>query len=480
MQRKFLLNLILIIVINLMIKPLYIFGVELHVQNLLGSESYGLYYSLFNLSFIFSFIIDPGITNYNNRHIAQNVSQLSSSFSKISITKIILSLAYCLAIAIYAIIIGYNAYEWQLCGLLVFGQIFNSFTLYNRSNLAGLHFFKTDTFISILDKLIMIVLCAPIVFFGLFREVFDIRFFVLLQTLSFAGSAIVSFYFVKKHTEFFKLKISINDIKEILKNSYPYAILASLMLIYSKADTVLIKELYPNGNEQVGIYAAAYRLIDALNMIAVLFSGLLYPIFARMIKEKEEITPLVKTAFSILVLPSVVLAIFCSMNANGILFFLSDNHAEESANVFRIIIYSFIFICNGYVFGSLLTANGNIRLLNKIAFAGVALNIILNIIYIPKYGAMASAYIAILTFGFVTTLQMIYSFKYFNFKLNIKSLGLGLIAGVFILFTYYFINHIDIAWTYKLTIGSISSILILWFCRLLPFRALSTLIKGSR
>ncbi len=480
MQRKFLLNLILIIVINLMIKPLYIFGVELHVQNLLGSESYGLYYSLFNLSFIFSFIIDPGITNYNNRHIAQNVHLLSNSFSKISITKIILSLIYCLAIAVYALSIGYNSYEWQLCGLLVFGQIFNSFTLYNRSNLAGLHFFKTDTFISILDKLIMIVLCAPVVFFGLFRDVFDIRFFVLLQTLSFAGSAIVSFYFVKKHTEFFNFKITIDDIKEILKNSYPYAILASLMLIYTKSDTVLIKELYPNGNEQVGIYAAAYRLIDALNMIAVLFSGLLYPIFSRMIKEKEDINALVKTAFSILVLPSIILAIFSSMNANGILFFLSDNHAEESADVFRIIIYSFIFICNGYVFGTLLTANGNIRLLNQIALAGVILNIALNIIYIPTYGAMASAYISIITFGFVTTMQMIYAFKYFNFKLNINSLTMGILSSILIFIIYYFVNHIDINWMYKLIIGFILSILILWFCRLLPFMALSTLIKGSR
>lgn len=480
MQRKFLLNLILIIVINLMIKPLYIFGVELHVQNLLGSESYGLYYSLFNLSFIFSFIIDPGITNYNNRHIAQNVHLLSNSFSKISITKIILSLIYCLAIAVYALSIGYNSYEWKLCGLLVFGQIFNSFTLYNRSNLAGLHFFKTDTFISILDKLIMIVLCAPVVFFGLFRDVFDIRFFVLLQTLSFAGSAVVSFYFVKKHTEFFTFKITIDDIKEILKNSYPYAILASLMLIYTKSDTVLIKELYPNGNEQVGIYAAAYRLIDALNMIAVLFSGLLYPIFSRMIKEKEDINALVKTAFSILVLPSIILAIFSSMNANGILIFLSDNHAEESADVFRIIIYSFIFICNGYVFGTLLTANGNIRLLNQIALAGVILNIALNIIYIPTYGAMASAYISIITFGFVTTMQMIYAFKYFNFKLNINSLTMGILSSILIFIVYYFVNHIDINWMYKLIIGSVLSILILWFCRLLPFRALSTLIKGSR
>ena len=61
------------------------------------------------------------------------------------------------------------------------GQIFNSFTLYNRSNLAGLHYFKTDTFISILDKLIMIGICAPILFFNVFTAHFDIRMFILFR-----------------------------------------------------------------------------------------------------------------------------------------------------------------------------------------------------------------------------------------------------------------------------------------------------------
>lgn len=480
MQRKFLLNLLLIIFINLLIKPLYIFGVELHVQNLLGSNSYGLYYSLFNLSFILSIIVDPGITNYNNRHIAQNEHLLSSSFSKITTTKLWLSGIYIFTLSIYALIIGFNAYEWQLCGLLVLGQIFNSFTLYNRSNLAGLHHFKTDTFISILDKLIMIGICAPILFFNVLTEHFDIRMFIFLQTLSFAGSALISFYFVKKHTSHFTLSVSKSEWIELLKNSYPYAILASLMLVYSKSDTVLLKELHHNGNEEVGVYAAAYRLIDALNMIAVLFSGLLYPIFSRMIKEKQALNGLVKTAFSILVLPAIIFALFASMNANAIMEFLSKHHATESADVFRIIIFSFIFICVGYVYGTLLTANGNIRLLNKIALIGVLLNLILNIIFIPKFGALASAYIAVLTYGIVTISQLIFSFKIFKFRIKSSNLIQTLLSAILIAVLYYFINRINIFWIWKLGAGISLSILILWICRLLPFRQLTLLIKEDK
>lgn len=477
MQRKFILNLILIIFINLLIKPLYVFGIELNVQNVLGSESYGLYYSLFNLSFIFGIINDPGITNFNNRHIAQNEDSLTSSFSSIISTKILLSVLYILAVTVYALSIGFNIMEWKLCGLLVLGQIFNSYTLYNRSNLAGLHLFKTDTFISILDKLIMIVICVPILYFQLYIDYFNIQTFIFIQTISLFGSAVVSFILVKKHTHYFSFNINWSTTKQILQDSYPYAILASLMLVYSKADTVLLKELISNGNEQVGIYAAAYRLIDALNMIAVLFSGLLYPIFAKMIKENLNITPLVKTAFSILVLPALVLAIFTMMNAQPLLEFLSKNHPNDSAEVYKVIIFTFVFICIGYIFGTLLTANGNIKLLNYLALIGVILNISLNVIFIPSYGAIASAWISLITFGTVTLLQAIFCFRYFKFNLKISNLIISALAALIIYMLYYFLDHINIYWVHKIVFGLIGAILILWLSRLLPFRALITLIR---
>jgi O-antigen/teichoic acid export membrane protein len=54
---------------------------------------------------------------------------------------------------------------------------------------------------------------------------------------------------------------SINQL--ILKKSYPYALLILLMMMYSKMDTLMIERLHVDGLKQVGIYAQAYRLLDA-------------------------------------------------------------------------------------------------------------------------------------------------------------------------------------------------------------------------
>jgi O-antigen/teichoic acid export membrane protein len=479
-QRKFILNLLLIIVVNLMVKPLYIFGIERNIQNLIGAADYGLFYSLFNLTFIISILLDPGITNYNNRHIAQNEHMLSSSFSSIISAKLLLTLVYLIFIAIYGLIVHFNSVEWSILGMLAFGQIFNSFTLYNRSNLAGLHKFQADTFISILDKLILILLCIPVLYLGYYKAQFSIYSFISLQTISLLGAAIFSFLLVYKHTSSFKLKFSYVGLKKIVIESYPYAILAMLMLIYTKADTVLLKELIPNGNEEVGIYAAAYRLIDALNMIAVLFAGLLYPIFSKMIKEKVDIEPLTKIAFALLVIPSMVLAMFSVFYADEIMKLLYIHNISESAAIFKVLIIAFIFICNGYIFGTLLTANGSIRLLNKIALLGVITNIILNIILIPHYGAIGSAFVSLFTFTIVTSTQLFFSFRTFQLSLRFNYLIRAIISLILIFSIAYLSLSLDFNWLWKYLIGMGISIIILMISRLVPLKQLTILIKQDK
>ncbi len=479
MQRKFILNLILIITINLLIKPLYIFGVEINVQNAIGAENYGMYYALFNLSFILSFILDPGITNYNNRHISQNHHLLDKSFSNIVITKLLLSILYMIFILAYGIVSALNTTEWTLILLLLLGQVFNSFTLYNRSNIAGLQLFKTDTFLSITDKLLMIFLCLPLFVFDSAKEYMSVTTFVLLQTISFGISAVISFFIVKSKTIEFNLDFNLNKILFILRESFPYALLTLLMLIYSKIDTVLIKEVHTNGNQEVGYYAAAYRIIDALNMIAVLFAGLLYPIFSKSIKSSVDVSKLVKTSFSILVLPAIIVTIVSIVYSKELMQLLYHENIEYSAKLFQKLLISFIFICNSYIFGTYLTAKGEIKLLNIFALIATISTIILNIIFIPKYGAAASCLITIFTFGLVSVLQTVYSLKSLTINISfikIISFIIWLSTSIVInIALKTFINH----WFLAILIGSTISVLILFIVRLISAKQVLMMVNNK-
>src|SRR5579872_1044484 len=92
MKKAFITNLILVLGLNLTIKPFWIFFIDRNVQKLLGPEEYGTYFALTGLSFIFNVILDMGITNFNNRNIAQNTHLLSKHFSRVVMLKLTLAL----------------------------------------------------------------------------------------------------------------------------------------------------------------------------------------------------------------------------------------------------------------------------------------------------------------------------------------------------------------------------------------------------
>ena len=79
----------------------------------------------------------------------------------------------------------------------------------------------------------------------------------------------------------------------------------------------------------------------------------------------------------------------------------------------------FLFISSTYIFGTLLTANGDLNKLNKIAFIGVVINIFLNYFLINSEGAFGASLASLFTQMITAIAQIYLSFKIFNLK-NLK------------------------------------------------------------
>ena len=90
LKREFVLNLLLLVFINLLIKPAFIFGIDLGVQNRAG-EQYGMYFALLNLAYLFQILNDFGIQSFNNRHISQHPQLLPKYFPNLLAIKWVLS-----------------------------------------------------------------------------------------------------------------------------------------------------------------------------------------------------------------------------------------------------------------------------------------------------------------------------------------------------------------------------------------------------
>ena len=158
LKKKFITNLGFLIFLNVIIKPLYVFGIDRVVQNNVGAEIYGSYFTIFNIAVIFQIILDLGIENFIRREIARNPGIISRYLSNIVFLKIILAIPYTLICFAIALIMNIRHQEIPMLLIILLNQFMASFILSMRANLGGLQFFKTEGVISILDRLIMILI----------------------------------------------------------------------------------------------------------------------------------------------------------------------------------------------------------------------------------------------------------------------------------------------------------------------------------
>jgi O-antigen/teichoic acid export membrane protein len=483
MQRKFLTNLALLLFLNLLVKPFWVLGIDVEVQNLVGSEDYGFYFAVLNFTFLFNIILDFGITNFNNRNIAQNNQLLNKHFSSIVILRLMLAVAY-------SIIVFGAAFLWwgpsfkhlYFLGFLAFNQFLLSSILYFRSNVSGLLLFKTDSLLSVLDRVLMIVICGFLVWNAATRVHFKIEWFVYAQTTAYLITALVAILVVIKKAKFKKLRWHKAFFLLILKQSLPFAVLTFLMSIYNRVDSVLLQGILPDsqGDIQSGIYAHAFRLLDVFNQFAYLFAVLLLPLFAKMIKQKQNIENLVKLAFSLLFTVSVIVALLSNFYSFEIMDLLYEDHILESAQVFGILMFGFVAVSTTYIFGTLLTANGSLKQLNMVALTGVLISLACNLILIPKMLATGSA-IASVSAQFITAIvQVLIAVKILKFRINVRFLW-ALLAFVALVFaSIYLSSQLSFSWITNMIIGILASLVFAFVLRMLNVKELIRILKEDK
>jgi O-antigen/teichoic acid export membrane protein len=421
MQKKFLANLALILFLNLLIKPIYILGIDTAVQNQVGAASYGIYYAVFNLSFILTIILDFGITNFNNKNIAQNNHLLTKHFSSLVGLKMVLAVVYIIVLVVIGLSIGYDVRLIKLLLIQGFNMFLILFIQYLRSNLAGLHLFKTDSIVSVIDRIILIAVCLVMLKMDLFKGPNGIMYFVYAQTFSYFITAVAAFVIILKKTHTFKLTFNSTFSLMILKKSLPFATLI-LLMSFSRIDTVMIERMLPQGKGDVqsGIYAQAFRLLDATSMIAFLVAGMLLPIFSRMLKYKESVEPLVKLISRLLLMPAIIIGVGSFFYDKELMGLLYADHIEASASIFSLLMLSFIGISINYIFGTLLTANGSMKQLNIMYSVIMVFYFISNYFLIGKYGAVGAAVTSMATQFLTAFFQLIIAQRMFKFNVNYR------------------------------------------------------------
>lgn len=444
MQRKFIGNLFILQALNWLIKPLWIFWIDRLAQVQLGDEWYGKYYVVFSFGLLFNILLDFGLNNY----VAATVGKTQNPENAKSALKLRIGLAIGYVFLVLALGI-WQQFDRGILLLAVANQVLAGFVLFFRSVLQGMHRFRRDSLVSVTDRLVAILLCAILLYSQDFNGKSGVLVFLGAQTVGYAVALIFVIWSAFGHKKV-QTESPVNEsLQLVLRNSLWFAILAFAMSVFTRIDALMIKNLATGSYAEAGLYAQSFRLLDAALIFSSLISTMLLPLFSRMIAQKENTDSLVWLNFRIVLFVALPAALAAHFFGGDILYLLykktysGDGEFLRSQAVFFPLMTCFIPMALVHIFGTWLTAANKVKYLAFVAIASMLLNIAINYLCIPNYGAEGAAWACLITQSLFAAGCMIQSYRLKAFQnqwIRIALLLIWILVSILIFwqFSIYF------------------------------------------
>lgn len=379
-------SLVRLLLSNALIKSIWILGIDRWVQNEVGMLAYGEYFSVWGLTITAGFLLDMGLSTMVRRERA-NQRAPESALAGTFWLKGSLLLVYFLAIAIIGWLNGQFFTNW-FWGVAII-QALNSFYVYLRAWVTATQAYTADVWFSVLDKGLLIPVCALWLAGYVHALSITLDTFILLQIASLGISiGMVWAYLNKKQIHFMgPLSFSV----ERIRAAFPYAIIVLLMSAHTRLDGFLLSHWSASGILEAGRYAAGYRLLDAANMFGYLVSSFLLPYVSRHLTDTVPLRSAIGMARNGLILFSMSLIGFLFFFAGQVSDLLYANDPSAVADILPILFGSILGYSLIHVYGTVLTARGSLRLFQVVIALAFVGHLVLAFIWIPPDGAVGAA-----------------------------------------------------------------------------------------
>ncbi len=476
LKTQFLKNIILLIGINLIIKPIYIVGIDIQVQNQLGPNAYGDFFSLFAFVFLFQFFLDAGIQNFNTSELSGQNEKIRSVFKYRLGSKLLLSILFSVIVLTVCLIIYEESRFLDLLPWVIGIQIMNSLFLYARSHFSMFGDFVIESLFSALDKLIMIFLVGYLLYFH--DEQISIQSFVFAYFLSVSIACIASFTVLSVRYSLVSVAFSWSHFKVLLSKSFPFALVFLFMSLYTRMDAFMLERLVDDESYSAGVYASGYRIYEAFNMLGYLFAALLLPMFSHLISRRESVNSLVETALDLMISIAMLISILGILFRSELMSFIYLDANVMYDRSFAWLMASFFFICVSYIYGTLITAGQSLKKFNFIFMIGIAINWSLNFLLIPKHHAEGAAMATFVTQFFVVLSQIILAYTLFDLRFNGIKVIRAIVLGAFIVGVVFLLKrYLALNWLYIFSISAIISGIIPFIIGQVKLKTITELVK---
>ena len=211
--------------------------------------------------------------------------------------------------------------------------------------------------------------------------------------------------------DFFKEKITRQDLKKLISFSYLLGIARGLTALASRLDVLMIVAL--RGPADAGIYAIASRVIALYPLLSGSFSTVIAPRLSSS-SDKKQLSDFMRKVI-IGTLGLIATVVFLIIIAQPFMVILFGEKGEAAVSVFRLLLTSMIFFVASVPAVSLsvyFLKKPHILTINSILQLMVV--ILGNLTFIPLFGNFGAAYSLIIAYGVTLLLTSFLAYYYFK------------------------------------------------------------------
>ncbi len=205
-------------------------------------------------------------------------------------------------------------------------------------------------------------------------------------------------------------RIELSAWKEILSRSWPIGMSIAFNLIYLKGDVIVLS--LTRTQTEVGLYGAAYKILDVLTVVPIMFMGLVLPLMVKAWSEKNlgDMRRVLQKAFDFMAVLALPLVAGTVMVGKDLMRFFAGPGFDQAGDMLKILIIAGAAVFFGSMFGHAVIAINRQRQMIWGYAIDAALAIVFYIIFIPSFGPTAAAWVTVLSEVFIAfaTFFMVY------------------------------------------------------------------------
>lgn len=429
---------------------------SMYTARYLGPERYGTIAFALAFTSIFGVVTDLGINTLTIREVARNKNSATTFLGNLLLIKSILVIITVAFIVVAVNLTGHDRIEIDVTYLISISIILSAFNGAFNSLFQAFERIEYVSIGSVLSNISMLLGAGYAISQG-FGVIGFACIYIFSSTLGLAYTLFVANRLHLTHA----LQIDREMIWPMMKEALPFGITALSGMIYTYADSIMLSSL--KGNEVVGWYNAPYRLMLMMLFIPNVINVVIFPVMSRYFTSSPSFLKLIYTKYlKFMLILSLPLGMGTTLIADKIILFVFGVGFENSIVALKIIIWTIVLTFIGAAFARLLESVNQQRIITKISMVCMVVNVLLNILLIPKFSYIGSSFVTV-----VTEFLLVGSIIFFSYRLNygiplsiiktylIRILFSSLVMCIFVLYfkeTYLILLIISAIFVYFFTL----------------------------